>query len=46
MKVIVSMDDDTIANSYLDRKATRDWQRNLRGYFRRNCKDGSFEEQI
>ena len=45
MKVIVSMDDTTIANAYLDRKATRDWQRDNRGYFQRHCKDGSFEER-
>ena len=45
MKVIVSMDDDTIANAYLDRKATRAWQRNSRGYFQQHCRDGSFEER-
>ena len=45
MKVVVSMDDTTIVNAYLDDKATRDWQRNSRRYFDRRCKDGSLEER-
>ncbi len=46
MKVVVSLDDDTIVNAYLDDKATRDWQTHGRRYFDRRCKDGSFEERL
>lgn len=46
MKVVVSLDDDTIVNAYLDDKATRDWQRHGRRYFDRRCRDGSFEERL
>ena len=45
MKVIVSLDDETIVNAYLDDKATRDWHTYGRRYFDRRCKDGSFEER-
>ena len=45
MKVVVSMDDNTIVNAYLDDKATKDWQRNARQFFERRCKEGSFEER-
>ena len=45
MRVVVSMDDGTIVNGYLDDKATRDWRRNTRRLFGRRCKDGAFEER-
>ena len=45
MRVVVSMDDDTIINAYLDDKATRDWHRNVRRFFDRRCKDGRLEER-
>lgn len=45
MRVVVSMDDRTIVNGYLDDKATRDWRRNTRRLFDRRCKDGAFEER-
>ncbi len=45
MKVVVSMDDNTIVNAYLDDKATKDWQKGARRYFRRRCQAGSLEER-
>ena len=45
MKVVVSMDDHTIVNPYLDDKVTRDWLRDARQFFERRCKEGSFEER-
>ena len=45
MKVIVSMDDNTIVNAYLDDKATKDWQENTRRYFNRRCRDGRAVER-
>ena len=45
MKVVVSLEEDTIVNAYLDDKATRDRQRNTRRYFDRHCKGGSLEER-
>ena len=46
LKAVVSLDDDTVINAYLDDKATTDWQRHERRYFDRRCKEGSFEERL
>ena len=45
MKIVISMDDTTIVNAYLDRKATKAWQNNNRGYFQRRCEHGTLEER-
>ncbi len=43
MKVVVSLDGESLVNAYLDDKATKDWINNTRRLFDRRCKEGSFE---
>ena len=43
MRVVVSLDGNSLVNAYLDDKATRDWINNTRRLFDRRCKEGSFE---
>ena len=43
MRVVVSLDGNSLVNAYLDDKATRDWINSTRRLFDRRCKEGSFE---